>query len=106
MPSPRILTPLRKLGGPGALARECAVCVRLEGNLIEIGERLWAELQQAKVRQRNARRVCVKAQTALAASTRVVEDALARVAANLGEREAILDRHEELLDAREGNEAI
>lgn len=87
MPSPEILTPLRKLGGPGALARECAVCRRLEEKLIAAGERLWTELQQANGRLQKAQLE--------------VEKKLAAIRTNLGEREAVLDRHEALLDARE-----
>ncbi len=54
MPAPEILTPLRKLGGPGALVAECAVCSRLEENLIAAGERCWTELQQANGRLQKA----------------------------------------------------
>ena len=87
MPTPEILTPLRKLTAPGALARECAVCVRLEENLIAAGERCWTELQQANGRLHKAELE--------------VEEKLDAIRRNLGEREAVLDKHEGLLDARE-----
>ncbi len=89
MPAPEILTPLRKLAGPGALATECAVCVRLEENLIAAGERHWTQLQQAQGRLHKAELE--------------VEEKLAAIRRNLGEREAVLDRHEKLLDMRESN---
>ncbi len=89
MPAPEILTPLRKLVGPGALVAECAVCTRLEENLIAAGERCWTDLQQAQGRLRKAQLE--------------VEKKLAEIRKNLGEREAVLDRHEALLDMREKN---
>ena len=87
MPAPDVLTPLRKLGGPGALVAECAVCSRLEDKLAAAGERCWTELQQANCRLQKAQLE--------------VEEKLAAIRKNLGEREAILDRHETLLDMRE-----
>ena len=87
MPAPDTLTPLRKLTAPGALARECAVCARLGGNLLREGEQHWVDLQQAQARLR--------------AAELEVEEKLDAIRRNLGEREAILDKHEGLLDARE-----
>ena len=89
MPTPDALTSLRKLGGPGALATECAVCVRLEENLIAAGERHWTDLQLAQGRLQKAQLE--------------VEEKLAAIRKNLGERHAILDRHQALLDMREEN---
>ncbi len=87
MPAPEILTPLRKLTAPGALARECAVCRRLGENLLREGERHWTDLQLAQGRLRTAQIE--------------VEERLDAIRKNLGEREALLDRYEALLDARE-----
>lgn len=87
MPEPDTLTPLRKLGAPGALVAECAVCSRIEEGLFAAGERLWLALQPAQDRLRKAQLE--------------VEAKLAEITTNLGEREAILDRHEKLLDLRE-----
>ncbi len=87
MPTPEILTPLRKLTAPGALARECAVFRRFGENLLREGERHWTDLQQAQAR--------------LQAAELEVEERLDAIRKNLGEREAVLDRYEGLLDARE-----
>ena len=89
MPAPETLTPLRKLTAPGALARECAVCRRLGENLLREGEQHWVDLQQAQAR--------------LQAAELEVEEKLAAIRKNLGEREAVLDRYEALLDLREEN---
>ena len=87
MPSPDPLTPLRKLTGPGALARECAVCRRLGEDLLREGERHWTDLQQANGR--------------LQVAQREVEEKHDAIRKNLGEREALSDRYEGLLDLRE-----
>ena len=51
------------------------------------GERHWTDLQLAQGRLQKAQLE--------------VEEKLAAIRTNLGEREAVLDRHEELLDLRE-----
>ena len=91
MPEPDTLAPLRKLANPGqaaALRVECTDLGRRVARLGAANAEHWLRLSEAQGR--------------VEAGHLAMAQALDAIEQNTGEREALLDRYEALLDMREG----